>query len=337
MRDIVLVAQDAAPSAAFKLLSAELAGRGFHTRPFLGEGTKQDIGDMSQRIAEAITNARILLLGMSSSPELARCELAAGMYADTCNVPVALLADSWDCISREWFKPLRRTTSIVFVVDEEERAIAKRLFPATYILVSGNPLWQNAKYTPISRGETRMRLGLEARERMVFCALTKNAEVNLELLRALVVAVQLPRTRGIVGFHPGDQTDLAVYDKVSGGNRRITIAKGSSKETLTAADVVLNGTSGVGIEAVVQGIPVLEFKGPAIREEEDRIYPSGWRLPERYPGLVREAGLCNLELTLAELLARDVQWKGVVGVLPTAPAIEIMTDKIKHRVAVDRA
>jgi len=332
MSKAVLAAQDAAPSAAFELLKEELARRGVSADPFLGKGTKLIIADQGAEIAKALNGGtRMLLLGMSSSPELARGELAAGQYATSSGVPVALWADSWDCVGRKWFKPLWHIASLVFVVDDEERAVAEELFPRARIIASGNPLWQKARYVSLSRVAARAKLGVGADEEMIFCPLTKDAEVNFELLNALVVTVsEVDATIGFVGIHPGDQTDRSMYYEVLGGHDRIMISPLNTSQTLPATDVVLNGTSGVGIEAVAQGIPVCELKGAAITREENRIYPNGWRLPGKYPGLVSVANGSTVTQTITGLLIKEIEWKGEVGTPPTPPATIRMADEVRR-------
>ena len=74
---ISLLAQDAAPSMALGLLAQELIERKVPTTFLFGEGNKRTLSEHALEICKLVEQSKIIVLGMSSSPELSKGEMIA--------------------------------------------------------------------------------------------------------------------------------------------------------------------------------------------------------------------------------------------------------------------
>jgi len=121
--DTVLVARDLGPSLALNQIANGLGGV---QECFFGNGK-----ELSRPVSEIFEEAKrtgVILCGMSSSPDLAKEELAACETAVKNGVPLALFADTFRAWGRPWFEPYREAASALFVVSPAEAEKARELF-----------------------------------------------------------------------------------------------------------------------------------------------------------------------------------------------------------------
>ena len=324
-----LIAQDFAPVTALKLIQSELIRRGVKTASCFGNTSGSLISYNNDAIAHTVKRSDLVILGMSSTPELARGEIFAAEVAVRSGIPFGFYTDTWDCSSREWFRDVRPFTAFLFVVNESEGKKSKALFPnvGKNIFVCGNPLWESSRFVSLSRDDRRKALGLHDADKVVFSPLSKFFDVNKEILEGQQLLIEKFGLIGLISFHPRDETKKSRYHPLL-LKGKVDIRDELSREIVAASDLLLNSTSTVGIEAVMQHIPVLEVLGPRISEVRRRIYPNGWRLPLEYPHLVKEACVEKLAEKAKSLLKTEIRWNGVVGEPPTASATICMADAI---------
>lgn len=314
--DVLFIGQDGGPSQDLKMAEAAAIGRGLKTHCILGEGSKEIIAGHPHHIRDAVKDSRLVVCAMDSSAKLAEGVFAAIKFATHFGVPVFFYGDNWDCVQRPWFESVRDIPVGFLVLDESEAEVGARLFPnaTDNITITGCPRWELGKQVPIHRADARKELQVYPYEQVIFTALTKDTAVNMDLLT--VLARTLPRitsykVTGLVSLHPGDLTPRYEYLSKVPRNLARLLPEKTTKRYLPAADLLLNGTSSTGVEAAMQGIPVLEIKTPAIQTEEARIYPNGWRLPAAFPNLVDEASPRPASQAEA-MLAHDLHWTGEV-------------------------
>ena len=111
---VVLVARDAAPSRAFSKLAPVLQESGFDADLLVGDGKPLIEGE----IINLVERANIVVLGMSSSENLARPEILAGETAKKWGIPYGFYGDVRRCWARAragaWFEDLASRTSFYF-------------------------------------------------------------------------------------------------------------------------------------------------------------------------------------------------------------------------------
>lgn len=330
---LFLAAQDFGPSSGLDLLQKELEEKGHRSQSLLGFGNQINITEHISEVEDSLKAVDYVVLGMSSSSELSSGEIEIAYIASTLGVPIALYADSFqDCLDRPWFEPIRKNVSLLLLATTSEIESANKLYPHigdNCIFVTGNPLWEQARYVPRSRKDTRASLSA-GEKKVVFVPLIKNPAVNLALLSAGFRMTENYERLMLVNFHPGDKTSRFIYRNYLPDNNKVHfLPEKSLKKYLQAADVVLNGTSTIGLEAILgHNIPVIEYLCPAVVAEMTRIYPSGWKLPEHYPDMATWSGNEKLDSTVEEVLEKEIVWTGVVGEPSVNPAVTKMIQAV---------
>lgn len=326
---IVLVGRDQAPAGALKKVQEYLAslsndGNSYKVLDFLGDGqfTKESVG-------ERVLTADVLLVGMSSSADLAEKEICAAETAVRAHTPFGFYADTFGCYKRPWFAKLRDKASFVFVVDKKEAESARELFPNAKVVASGNPMWEDFFTPKLSREEVRERLGVEDGQRMILCPGGKLLAVNMQHFGGVISAAHMlgmnPKDWKIVlAIHPGDGNydglyklekkkdsdeyehkrieniykDLAEYSKVP-----VVVVPKSQMPTphiIPGCDVVVESASTIGIEVVCQRKPVTEFfTETALNRLEETGIGRSYELCEQ--GVAREVSYNPAELANAIL------------------------------------
>lgn len=215
--NVLLVAQDKAPSDAFGLLGTELYARG-HKVVLLAGGGKV-FPASTDEIHEAVREANIVVVGMSSSaklaaPEIAACEAAVrqtklfGFYGDTYHAYQRAAQGSW-------FGPYSQLADFFFAINKEEADKARKVFtdltPETSV-VTGNPSWESYAFPKFTRAEVRANYGIADDEIMVLSTVSKTTVVNILIYGLLVEALSGPelKSRIFISHHPGDRTPYAV-------------------------------------------------------------------------------------------------------------------------------
>ncbi len=224
----------------------------------------------------------IFLIGMSSSPELAKYEIAAGELALGMGRPLAIFSDVLGAFrGREWFENLRQRSSALFVMNEEEAREARQLYPNTCVVASGNPRHEDFFKPNFTREEVREKLDVHKHQGVILAPAGKDYQVNLLHFKGLAEAVRrllrkpIPK-RGqdsflvVFSLHPGEVNPKDDPQKMLRQYREALeeypFVRVETKETLLTgddlvpgADLVVQSASTVGTTAACQRIPVINF------------------------------------------------------------------------------
>lgn len=327
------ISRDTGPGRALEFLTSELNHRNRNARVLFGTSCNS-IADDSSIIKKLLEGIHCLILGMSSSAELAQIEMHAGQLAHEAGIPFGFYADIWDCLDRPWFAPLRALAAFAFVIDTTERNHALETLPraSDRIVVTGNPLWDLSRYSKFDPEEAHAALSVPVTQKVILFPLTKDRATNLELLSAARrIDSELP-VKVIVAPHPGDVGNASHYRDYLIGTDVALIHQFPFRDMLPAANLVLNPGSGAGIEAIVQGIPVLEYRDKRTNREVDRLYPNGWKLPEKYPESVKLTTPETLIADTRKALSVQRTWLGqkLTEAVPKLPAASKMAECIER-------
>jgi len=269
---IVFIARDSAPSRTFQLLIEKLPG----AVSFLGNVA--DINTTDTEIKQAVSKAKILVLGMSHSPEASRLELLAGQ--SVCKqTKVVLFADSFFCSTRSWFEPLHNRADIVLTCTKSEVVLAQQLFQQASVFAKGNPLWEanyfRAMNERCNRKTIRTNIGVGSTQKLAFVPLRKEHYINIAHLSVIVeIGSLFPEIQFCITTHPGEpNSDIALrlYEELISKLDNFRIVKISTPEMLSVCDFVINAGSGVGVEALYMNLPVVEFLPDIVLDELERI------------------------------------------------------------------
>lgn len=273
---ILLVARDTAPSQAFTEIELALKKNNVEVVPVLKDDSTVE------KVMPTIGRCRpdMVLSGFSSSPDLAAGELSACLWAIANQIPVALFADTFRAWGREWFGPIRPLAKLLFVVNEDDAAMAQPLFAHAKIIASGNPAWKK-KFSPaFSREEIRKQLGVSETKTLILCPGGKDLLVNLLHWTAVLAAARLldliRRHPAIIVFslHPGDKNPRIYYRTLVAASRISSLIVESLQLTgddmVAGADIVISSASSVGdVTAPCQRKPVINFfTAPALERLE---------------------------------------------------------------------
>ena len=271
LRKAVLVAQDAAPSGCFKRLEPVLKEKGFDTVLMIGEGKSTMLADeMQDKIYEEATNANIVVLGMSSSQELAKPEITAGDAAQSFSVPYGFYGDVPNCWGRaragSWFDFLAPDTSFYFGINQKDADEAEQIFPRAKCITTGNPLREEMAFPRFTREEVRTKLGIAPDEKLVLAPGDKFAAGNMATWSTAIDALTLLQRNGekiqlVLATHPGDRTPQTLYEELVSFSpiptRIITKDILSSSDLVPGADIIIGSGGSICIEGAYQQIPLI--------------------------------------------------------------------------------
>jgi len=219
MKNVVLVARDVAPSLCFERLVPVLQECGFKTELIIGKGKPLPPTITDHKIVLAASQANLVLLGMSSSLELAGPEIAAGMAAQAAGVPYGFYGDVRRCWARArpgaWFDGLAENAAFYFGVTEEDADATRDIFPKARLVGTGNPLREEMAFPRFTREEVRSKLGITPEEKLVLAPGGKFAAEQMAswvvLIEALVrLTAEGQRFQLVLTTHPGDRVPYAV-------------------------------------------------------------------------------------------------------------------------------
>ncbi len=264
--NVFLVAQDIAPSTAFRLLEAELKRRGHAAKTLVGKGNVFPVSIADVR--QAVREASVVVVGMSSSAKLAEPEIAAFDEATTVGIPFGFYGDTYHCHERagedSWFGPARRVADFFFAINKEEANAAKTVLtnPNLKSIVTGNPMWEDYAFPKFTREEVRAKYNIADDEILVLAPGLKIPAINLLNWGLLVEAVSgLERKiRIFIYFHSGDKTPLSVYEDLKTFSPvpiEFLDAGVRAADVLPGTDVVVAWNCSVVVEAAHQRIPVV--------------------------------------------------------------------------------
>ena len=278
MGRIVLIAQDFAPSQALERLNPSLVATGHSVSSFLASG-KQAAWENTD-ILTALTDSQLLILGMSSSTELARHELLAVTEATARGISFGFYCDTFGGHHRPWFQPFRDKASFLFVINEREATDARNLFPHATVVATGNPMWEEFFTPKADRQAVRQRLNIADDRTVIICPGGKNAAINIihwgsviEAIKMIGGKIQNPII--IITLHPGDQTPASLYQDLVQFSPIPCLLLGkdavTSSELIPAADLIVESISSIGIEAACQRKPIISFLSAVALERHRKL------------------------------------------------------------------
>jgi len=318
---VTLVARDVAPSRAFDRLANLLGERGFHACLCVGSGKPLEQTD--SEIVSLVLSAGVVILGMSSSQDLAAPEILAGQAAKSANIPYGFYGDNRGCWQRArkdaWLGPLAPEVRFYFGTEQADADLAREVFLKAQLLGTGNPLREEMAFHRFSRDEVRSKLGLAHDEKMVLVAGTKFVGQGMASLVIAMEALSYLNSTGekfqlILAPHPGDRTQFAI-DPANGKELRVyhelmqfspvparIVDKSflSSSDMVPGADLILEFGSAIGIEGAFQRVPVISlgFEISLLRLEQT----NGKRQPESV-----EEGISELVVAHPHMLAARIE------------------------------
>ncbi|MEK7078036.1 MAG: hypothetical protein AAB911_00525 [Patescibacteria group bacterium] len=223
------------------------------------------VDQVSKLVTDEGMGFDVVVCGMSSSPELAKEELAACEAAVKAGIPLCLFADTFRSWARPWFEPYRQAASALFVINPEEAEKARNLFPHAKIVASGNPAWEDFFFPKYTREEVRQKLEITDEQKMILVPGGKCLAQNMLLFGAVIEAANQPGSgyRVVLTLHPGDSNPSEIYADLVKYSRTLVLVIPkemlSGSEIIPGCDVVVQSGSTIGIEAACQRKPVIEY------------------------------------------------------------------------------
>ena len=264
---VVLVAKDMAPSQALDLLAKKIAedGNDCLSIPFLAFG-KGYTPDFDAVIESSISGARAVVVGMSSSPELAKEEIAVAKEALAIGIPVFCYAADTSGLRSYFDEVLSHTLTTLFCVSHEQAKLAREKYPNLNVVVTGNPMWAKFFFPDLTREQSRGMLGFGSEDRIVMCPGGKDMEINKLHVTKVIEdfgRIHLEQIQVIFSLHGGDLTPFEDYKQlmhIATNNgvryRIIPNAEMSGPRVLSSADLVVGSASTIGFEANSRHVPI---------------------------------------------------------------------------------
>ncbi|MBI4114524.1 MAG: hypothetical protein HY445_01625 [Candidatus Niyogibacteria bacterium] len=283
---VVMVARDAAPSKAFQMLGEELLKRRHFFHLFVGSGSPLTVSN--DDIRQVVSKMDIVIVGMSSSKELAEPEMAAAEAAMNAGVPLVAYGDLFGTVNRQFFSELWQKTGkaphMLFVLDDYEKQDAESKYPSsTKVIVTGNPAIEKAYFPEWTRKEAREKMGITDDDFVVIVPGGKDFRINAQLFQTATVAMfemwREEKGRAIKVFlatHPGDENvqngkrpDEYFGLENLGVSPRFTVkvfTKANSDpptpKIVIGADGMIASMFTTGIDAAIQRVPVVDVITP---------------------------------------------------------------------------
>lgn len=270
----VLVARDIAPSNALWMIYQEVTKSNraiVEYSIFVGNG--KPIRETVDQITAWVGRANVVLVGMSSSPELSKEEIATCEAAKKFGIPYGFYADTFGCaVTRNWFDCVRADASFVFVLNEKEAGEARKVFPKAKVIASGNPTWDDFFCPRLTREESRAKLGIKDDETFILCPGGKSLAINMQhwgfVLETLACmnersGYESRKWQTVFSRHPGDQSAPDAYAelvKFSDIPVRVVLPdEMKSSDMIPGMDLMISCCSTAEIEAVCQRKPVISY------------------------------------------------------------------------------
>jgi len=277
---VVLVGRDAAPSGCFKQLEPILKERGFEVNLIVGEG--KPLTKSIEEIASTVSGANVVVLGMSSSLELAQPEIFAGSVAKNAKVPYGFYGDVPRCWARaqkgSWFEELAPDAAFYFGVTQSDADMAHEVFSNAQLIGTGNPLREEMAFPHFTREEVRAKLNILPEEKMILSPGNKFAAGNMILWAVIMDALKFLEEENqcfqlILAIHPGDRTPYAIdattqkemnlYEELISFSpvpaRIVNKDVFTTSDMVSGADIIVEFGSSIGIEGAYQNIPVVNL------------------------------------------------------------------------------
>jgi len=207
---IGLLATDANPSQVFTQVDEELRNRGAKTSLLVGNGKPiTDIG----AVRTLVESSDKLVLGMSSSWQLAQPEIMAGAMAVALGQGrrIVCFGDFPGCYERagvgRWFEALAPRIRHYFAVSQADGMKAMRVFPNARVHNTGNPVREAMAFRRFKPAEVREKLGIPADKAIVLAPGGKLPHSNTANWDALIQAIMqmgVETYQLVLTTHPGD-------------------------------------------------------------------------------------------------------------------------------------
>lgn len=323
-RKIVLVGRDAAPSGCFKRLEPILKECGLNVSLIVGEG--KPLTKTTEEIALAASYASVVVLGMSSSLELAQPEIAAGNAARDAQVLYGFYGDIPRCWARArkgaWFEKLAPDVAFYFGVTQEDADAAREVFPNAQLIGTGNPLREEMAFPRFTREKVRAKLNITPEEKLVLAPGSKFAVGNIASWVVVMDTLSILTGEGqrfqlILAIHPGDRTPYAIdaatqkemklYEELVSFSpvpaRIVGKDVFTTSDIVPGADIIVEFGGSIGIEGAYQNVPVVSLGFEILFCKLEQV--SGTRTPEAVGDGLSElivADASNLAETIRRLL-----------------------------------
>lgn len=290
----LLVAFDAAPSNAFKLLEGELTNRGHEVTLIVGNGQRIDEGTFEDAL-KSIQDLRVdvILCGMSSNAERSECEIRLAQQALHCGTKVGFYADIYGCHKRPWFTNVVHQSHFLCVIDEQEAEDARERYPNTVVLVTGNPTWAAFFHPRLTRAESREKMAMGDDDIVILSPAGKTTPVIMHFWGEVIAAAHklqavlrdTKKVHVILARHPGDKTSVELY-KPFIDLSRISVRLVNKDEIplsdmIPGCDVLVAAYSTNGVEAACQRVPVIDYFTRLNMNEWNRLTGSSIWEPAR--------------------------------------------------------
>lgn len=292
---VVLVGGNVASSEILEMLYHSLEQKKeVMPMPILGHGKLTGVGN--DIIRNAVKNSDVVVTGLTDTEPIAREEIEAVKAAIEFGKPLGWVSDTFDVFRRPWFEEFREHVKFLFVVDEEEKGMAKKLYPNAEVVASGVPFWEKKTKSRFSRNQVRGILGVKNEETAILCSGVKSVSENEAFLSEIVSALQPltdrfgPYWKILFSTHPGDQeykANPAVYDSFAKASsipiRIIAKSEMSTPEAIPGVEYIIdNPGSFIGISGAFQRKKVICYFRPGARDGlEKAIAVRVWRPCDR--------------------------------------------------------
>ncbi len=333
------VACDVSPTNAFVALASQLDAEGHEVKGVSGKD-----GSTKLQVMDYISGADFLIVGMSSTEELAASELLALNQARAKGVRYGFFSDMRGCWrGREYFHTFYADASLLFVTRPDEAEEAQKSFPNAKVIAVGHPSRESDMMPTTTRDEVRSKLGIAHDTIVLLCAGVKKPEFNLTLLKAaqnVAIALRSQRTvRVVFSPHPKDETSQEQYRDVFDHGVSIFAdpKEWKSVNLLPGADMLLNTMTSLFYEASSLRIPNVcympdnvaarrkELLGIADPPEEKEGTMLVARSPEELSGLVSLLCYPGSEVLAALRREQELQY-GTPQ--PAGTAVRLMVEAI---------
>lgn len=278
-KGIVLVANDAAPSQILDLISNMLMEncRYLQIYPFLACG--KDFPSDLEVILSHVSSARAVVVGMSSSEELAKEEIAVAKEALEIGIPVFCCSDTFG-LRPHFDVVLSNRITTLFCINQKQAEQARKKYPNLKVVVTGNPMWEKFFFQMSSRAQSRTWLKVTPNDTVILCPGGKDTIVNIIHFNAAIECCGVDKScHLIISTHPGDKTPPHVYQSLvdfAPSNVKVRIISTeflSATEILSGADCVFSSASTIDIEALCRDIPIpiISFLSPIAKRRLKKV------------------------------------------------------------------
>lgn len=255
---IYIVARDHGPAEDLRRVTASLP-QGAPARTFFGEDDAK-----SEKVI--LTKHDVVVSAMSSSPALAKHEVAFSRRAVESEATLILYTDMEATVSRPWFEALRKHAALLFVVNDQAAAASVSLYPGIRIVAYGKPKWEEYFRPKLTRTEVRRALGIPLETSLILVAGGKDWNINRQHFGDTREAMHLlPNTWWLaVSLHPGDQNPIERYQELLNQNRVTIFTKEmlQGEDAAAGADVGVFSYSGMGEVFACQRKPAINYVTP---------------------------------------------------------------------------